>query len=420
MYCLVISMKCRLYITEGGVIIIDKAMNIFSCKQYPEGQAVPTYRQLETGEAESWLKSILDEAIQNGMESIMVKEDQLSNKLSSEFKVEKLTDNEFERINKNKIDLMIKAGFAPTEDEAINIVRNFALEVANAKLRDEASRPDLQVIQAIQALDETEKIANILESRVKEWYGLHFPELERLIDSFDAYMKFVTKIGRRERTTNQNLEEFGFTPKKIEAVLLTVEKSKGSDLRDEDMLRINGLAEEAIKISNLKDSIAKHTERTMNRIAPNLSEVAGYSIGARLIAKAGGLDKLARLPASTIQVLGAEKALFRALRTGSRPPKHGIIFQHQAIHAAPKWQRGKIARSLAAKIAIAARIDHFRGTKEDGLKDKLEERFKEIRQKYTEPPKPTRRIDWKNEDMNYNEKRKFSNHTKSNRHRRRN
>jgi nucleolar protein 56 len=113
--------------------------------------------------------------------------------------------------------------------------------------------------------------------------------------------------------------------------------------------------------------------------------VAGATIGARLIAKAGGLDRLARLPASTVQVLGAEKALFRALRTGARPPKHGILFQHDAVHTAPKWQRGKIARALANKIAIAARIDFYRGTKEGGLTATLEKRLDEIRVKYKEP-----------------------------------
>ena len=101
----------------------------------------------------------------------------------------------------------------------------------------------------------------------------------------------------------------------------------------------------------------------------------------------GGLERLAKLPSSTIQVLGAEKALFRAIKTGSRPPKHGILFQHDDVHSAPKWQRGKVARSLANKIAIAARIDNFRGTKDDGLTGPLAKRLEEIRTKYKDPPK---------------------------------
>jgi len=102
------------------------------------------------------------------------------------------------------------------------------------------------------------------------------------------------------------------------------------------------------------------------------------------MAKAGGLDRLAMLPASTIQILGAEKALFRALRTGARPPKHGILFQHEAVHAAPKWQRGKIARTIANKIAIAARVDYYRGSEEASIKVSLDKRLASIREKYKE------------------------------------
>jgi nucleolar protein 56 len=108
-------------------------------------------------------------------------------------------------------------------------------------------------------------------------------------------------------------------------------------------------------------------------------------VGARIIAKAGSLARLAMLPASTIQVLGAEKALFRALKTGARPPKHGILFQHPLIHSAPKWQRGKIARAIASKVAIAARIDYYRHEGRDSsIQDRLNARLIEIREKYKE------------------------------------
>jgi len=110
-------------------------------------------------------------------------------------------------------------------------------------------------------------------------------------------------------------------------------------------------------------------------------------LGARLIALAGGLTNLAKLPASTVQVLGAEKALFRSLRTGARPPKHGIFFQHSLIHGAKRWQRGKIARALAGKLAIAARIDAFSGKYAgETLKGDLEKRVEEIKEKYEDPP----------------------------------
>jgi len=127
----------------------------------------------------------------------------------------------------------------------------------------------------------------------------------------------------------------------------------------------------------------------MDEVAPNIRALVGSLLGARLIALAGGLTSLAKLPASTVQVLGAEKALFRSLRTGTRPPKHGIIFQHSIIHEAKRWQRGKVARALAGKLTIAARIDAFSGKYGgDALKIDLEKRIDEIKEKYAEPPPP--------------------------------
>jgi nucleolar protein 56 len=124
----------------------------------------------------------------------------------------------------------------------------------------------------------------------------------------------------------------------------------------------------------------------METVAPNIKAMLTASVGARIIAKAGSLSRLAVLPASTIQVLGAEKALFRALKTGTRPPKHGLLFQHPLIHAAPKWQRGKIARAVASKVAIAARIDVYRHAEKDlSISKRLDSRIAEIQEKYKEP-----------------------------------
>jgi nucleolar protein 56 len=128
-------------------------------------------------------------------------------------------------------------------------------------------------------------------------------------------------------------------------------------------------------------------DSAMDEVAPNMKALVGSLLGARLIALTGGLINLAKMPASTVQVLGAEKALFRSLKTGARPPKHGIIFQHTLIHEGKRWQRGKIARALAGKLAIAARSDAFSGNYiGDGLKASFERRIKEIQEKYEEAP----------------------------------
>jgi nucleolar protein 56 len=144
----------------------------------------------------------------------------------------------------------------------------------------------------------------------------------------------------------------------------------------------------------MRKTLAERVDRILDEMAPNLKALAGPTISARLISLAGGLEELARLPSSTIQVLGAEKALFRALRTGARPPKHGIIFQHPLLHQAPRWQRGKIARALAGKISIAAKVDVFSGNfVGDRLKADLEKRIAEIKEKYRRPSKPERKAE---------------------------
>ncbi len=130
----------------------------------------------------------------------------------------------------------------------------------------------------------------------------------------------------------------------------------------------------------------------MEYSAPNISYLVGPIIGSRLIAKAGGLKRLSKLPSGTIQVLGAEKALFRHLKDGSNPPKHGLIFQHPLIHRSPYWQRGKIARAFASKIALAAKMDeHSDKFIAEKLKEDLLERIEEIRERYPEPQKKGRR-----------------------------
>ena len=126
----------------------------------------------------------------------------------------------------------------------------------------------------------------------------------------------------------------------------------------------------------------------MDILAPNLKNILTAIIGARLVAKAGSLIKLAQMPSSTIQIIGAEKALFRALKTGTRPPKHGLLFQHPSVNSAPKWQRGKIARALSSKIAIAVRIDVYRNAELDNsLLEQLTKRIETIQKIYQEPPK---------------------------------
>lgn len=267
-------------------------------------------------------------------------------------------------------------------------LRQKNIAAAEEAIREASSRPDLHLVQAIQALDDADKYLNVTATRASEWYGLHFPELAQIVQDSVALCRMVSEVGPRESFSEEHLRGRGLSEKKVEAILTARDRSKGGSISDSDLRRVRALASLASELAKQKEDLNSHVESEMKRIAPNVTGVAGATIGARLMAKAGGLDRLAILPASTIQILGAEKALFRALRTGARPPKHGILFQHSEVHTAPKWQRGKIARTLANKIAIAARVDYYRGTEDASVKAGLDKRLESIKEKYKLPPKP--------------------------------
>lgn len=220
---------------------------------------------------------------------------------------------------------------------------------------------DESIAQAVNAFDDYIQSSNLLSERLHEWYGMHFPRQQGMMKD----------------------EEF---------IQIVIKQSKGKEAGDkEDLKPMSELAKALLDMQERKKELENYIKVEMEKSAANISYLVGPIIGARLIAKAGGLGRLAKLPSGTIQMLGAEKALFRHLKDGSKPPKHGIIFQHPLIHRAPYWQRGKIARAFASKIAIAAKVDEHsdRFIGED-LKGELMERIEDIRKKYPEPQKKER------------------------------
>ena len=295
-----------------------------------------------------------------------------------------MEESEQEKIHSSKPQVIVDSGFAENISDALAKLREFAIGLSSSKVTEVSESPDLHIIQAINSLDEIDKIANALSSRLREWYGLHFPELDNVIDSINGYAQIVM-AGKRDRLSKQVYEEAGFPDSKVEMLSLIASKSRGGDISDVNLTIVQSIAKQILDFHNLRKSLEDHIESEMNSIAPNLSAILGTAVGARILARAGSLKKLASLPASTIQVLGAEKALFRALKTGSQPPKHGLLFQHAMVHAAPRWQRGKIARAIAAKAVIAARIDVYGEGLNKTLLEKLNVRVEEIGKKYEEP-----------------------------------
>jgi nucleolar protein 56 len=240
-----------------------------------------------------------------------------------------------------------------------------------------SSTPDEQILQAIRAIDDLTKTINLMSERLHEWHAINFPELEKLVP--DAkYPEIIAEHGDRDSI--------------IRAGEVEIEDSIGTDISPEDGEALKRLAGTLNATARAKEEMEAYVQTRMQEIARNTAHVAGPLIGARLISLAGGLDRLSRLPSSTVQLLGAEKAMFKHIKDKAKPPKHGVLFQHPHVHRAPYWQRGKIARTMASKISIAAKVDRhgdrFIG---DELQKELEKRIQDIQKKYPNPPKSGRK-----------------------------
>ena len=283
--------------------------------------------------------------------------------------------------------LAVDTGFVKDVKELSVWNRNVSMELAKLRVKSAAEKRDLVISQAIQTLDDLDKTVNLFMGRLREWYGIHFPELDRLIEKHETYARLVMKLGYRENFSFEALEKESLPKDKAENTAQAAEKSMGAEMAEQDLAEIQALSKNVLELYELRKNMENYLDKTMEEVAPNTRAIAGSLLGARLIAIVGSLQNLAMKPASTIQVLGAEKALFRSLKTGARPPKHGLIFQHALLHDAKRWQRGKIARVLAGKLAIAARTDAFGGRYVgDALKVNIDKRLAEIREKYKEPP----------------------------------
>jgi nucleolar protein 56 len=310
-----------------------------------------------------------------------------------------LKDREFDSIERispsvekfiqiNKLNIYLQSNSFANEREIIDKLRDFSLKLSSLRIQEASEQMDLHISQSINALDEIDKISNTLGTRMREWYGLHFPELDNLIQNANTYSLLVSNCGKRDNITKEFLETIDIPENKIEIITEVSKRSRGGKITEQNLLIVQNIAQQVISLNKIRKNLEDHIDASMEDVAPNVKGLLTASVGARLISKAGSLRRLASLSASTIQILGAEKALFRTLKTGSDPPKHGILFQHPVIHSAPKWQRGKMARAIAAKTAIAARLDVYGQNPEvnQALSDKLTDRLTEIKEKYKEPP----------------------------------
>ncbi len=247
------------------------------------------------------------------------------------------------------------------EGEAVNSVQEFNelvysvnFELTKRGVR-KSTTPDKLIIQAVNTMDELDKTVNQLSVRLREWYGLYFPELSDKISSHEKFVKLV------------------FTGDTVK------EDSIGGELEENDLKTIRKLAESINELYKEREDLEKYIASKTKDVMPNTHALAGPLLTAKLLSLAGGLEKLSKFPSSTIQVLGAEKSLFRFLHGKGTPPKFGVLFSHPYIQKAHKNKMGKVSRILASKISLAVRMDYY-GKKDCGeaLKNELDKKIKKV------------------------------------------
>ena len=220
---------------------------------------------------------------------------------------------------------------------------------------------DLLIIQAVGCIEDLDKAINLLAKRLREWYGLHNPEFSRSIENNEKFAQIILKKKKEELLKELNIKK---------------EESIGADLKQDDLDAIMELASEIVRLCILRKKQEDYIGSAMKNFCPNLMAVAGVLTGAKLIEQAGGLKKLSIMTSSTIQILGAEKALFRHMKTGAKPPKYGLIYSHTIIQKQKHENQGKAARALADKISIAVKVDYFKGEFiGEKLRKELEDKF---------------------------------------------
>lgn len=257
-------------------------------------------------------------------------------------------------LRKNFRDYAKSLGFAAADSELNAFLSSFSIKLSKLKLQGTIGR-DRLIVQAIRSLDDLTRTINVFLERLYEWYSLHYPEIKNA-----SIADTVIKHGRRENVP-------GF------------KSSTGADLSESDEKALKQFALVIESLNKEKKKMEEYIEEAMKETAPNFSSLINPLITARLLAAAGSLEKLARMPASTIQLLGSEKALFRHLHGKGRSPKYGIIYNSVLIQNAPNEHKGKIGRIISSKLMLAARIDYYSGRYEEKLKKDMMEEIEKVK-----------------------------------------
>jgi len=267
---------------------------------------------------------------------------------------------------------------------------------SRSKVKFNVNRSDNMIIQGIALLDQLDKDVNTFSMRIREWYSYHFPELVKIVTDNYMYSRVVFLIKNRKELDDSKLEELEEIigdSGKAQAVIDASKSSMGMDISPIDLINIESFASRVIKLAEYRKSLFNYLQSKMNSVAPNLTGLLGETVAARLISHAGSLTNLAKFPASTVQILGAEKALFRALKTRGKTPKYGLLFHSTFIGRAATANKGRISRFLANKCSIASRLDSFSEFPNSIFGEKLREQVEERLKFYESGDVPRKNVD---------------------------
>ncbi|CAM6046485.1 unnamed protein product [Sphagnum compactum] len=277
---------------------------------------------------------------------------------------------------------------------------------SRSKVKFNVNRVDNMIIQSISLLDTLDKDVNTFCMRIREWYSWHFPEMVKIVNDNYMYAKLVKFVKDKKSLTSDSLEvisEITGDEDKAREVIEAAKASMGQDISPVDLINIELFAQRVIALVEYRKQLHSYLVSKMQDVAPNLAVLIGEMVGARLISHAGSLTNLAKYPASTVQILGAEKALFRALKTKGNTPKYGLIFHSSFIGRASTKNKGRISRYLANKCSIASRIDCFSETNSSAFGEKLKEQVEERLDFYDKGIAPRKNIDVMKEAIKNNE-----------------
>ncbi|WP_407410056.1 NOP5/NOP56 family protein [Methanobrevibacter sp.] len=361
-------MQCYVTYSIKGFLAFNDKNELICEKLFPEDEIINRLAQLAEKEVVKEEMDIITE-VSNDYDEIIIE----SNKRLSDYSCENLkiqTPNQGGEYLRSNYDQ-----FGLDEDEITDIYQRLAIY----KIKKESASEDKHLIQAINSIDEIDETISKLIERIREWYALYFPEMD-VIKNNETYIKLIS-----QNKTKENIMEA--KPDAFPSNVLDLE----DDINPKDLEIMNTYAKSIYELQKTRKEIEHYIDTKMEDIAPNLRLLVGSSLGAKLISHAGGLKRLATYPSSTVQIMGAEKALFRHLKSGDKPPKYGLIYQHPQVRGAKWWNRGKIARMLAGKISLAVRRDVFTKTFDENVFNEFVEKVGEIEKNNPFPTKTTKK-----------------------------